>query len=203
MVWPRMAVPEECCGCFRACFSHLNFHQCSAEFVGAALTQGWGCEETLGGESWVRTMCHWAMAGGAAQWGARSAVKIRVCQGVSHPVAGHWLGGWRSLSKDPIVNGEIWVWLSQITWLWWCCSLVLGCWLWFFGFTGNWLLVCFLPSSAWPFLLLRLFVCFSDETLFALPATSAPLMHSSAGKFFLLPFVWVPPAFLTSLTLSH
>lgn len=38
-------------GCFRACFSHLNFHWCLVEFVGAALAQVWGCEETLGGES--------------------------------------------------------------------------------------------------------------------------------------------------------
>lgn len=58
------------------------------------------------------------------------------------------------------------------------------------------------PSTIQPLFLLRLFVCFSDETLFALPATSAPLMHSSAGKFFLLTFVWIHPAFLISLTLS-
>lgn len=83
----------------------LNFHQCLVEFVGAALTRSEGVWGELS-----KDRVPLAMAGVAAQGVQGQGMKINSsCQGVSHPKVGHWLGGWRSLSKDPTVNGEIWV----------------------------------------------------------------------------------------------
>lgn len=53
------------------------------------------------------------------------------------------------------------------------------------------LVSCLYSSSLLVFLLRSYSVCFSDETLFALPAASEPVIPSSAGKFFLPAFVSV------------
>lgn len=103
--WRHKADGKAQNGCAWACFSHLNFHQCSLSLLGLLSHKGGGVRD-LGWGGLSKNSVPQAMAGGAAQGCARSAVKIKIAAKVCLTLAGHWLGGWRSLSKDPIVNGR-------------------------------------------------------------------------------------------------